>query len=175
MRVATLAKISSRLNDALRTSGKNAADVVAKLDEPVTIQTWYRWINGESQGGCRDVAQAALYLNITPNQLLLEELPGEEPPSQEIAEPFDARDQAGLEQLRVSLAELTQLAHEVKSNERPVKIVLEHVRHVLTMVRAQAGAKPIGTVIQVPKKDKGGAAAQVAGEDAAPYGKKKRK
>jgi len=175
MRVATLAKISSRLNEALRLSGKTANDVVATLDVPVTIQTWYRWCNGESQGGCRDVAQAALTLNMTPNQLLLEEVPAYESPSIESNQTFSARDKAGLEQLRVMLAELTQLSDEVKSNDRPVVIVCEHVEKVLRLVRRQAAVKPIGTSIQSPKYKKPDEAAGRSAEDPANYEKKKRR
>jgi len=121
-----------RLEAALIRKGVHPDDVTKTLGGRA-IQTWYRWIHGEQEGGWKDIAEMALFLDMTPNELMLE--------SEEVLDAtFNEDDVVQLESLRAMLREMTRLAGK-KPAERPVSIVHQHVAALLGAVKAGTGSR----------------------------------
>lgn len=194
--IAPLEVIGQRLENARASQNKTPRDVMAQIDPEGkgAVATWYRWTNAQSQGGCHDIARVALYLGLLPNDLLLDQAAA-------MLDRFRLadKDQAKLEELNrlvLDMMELFKQAAGAKVQKNPIDICLSHFRSTLQMMRAMADTSqssvPPGTsytfdkelntkLINPPhhsqvqhKKDRKDRSDR-ASEDAAPYGKKKRR
>lgn len=160
-RITSLTKIGQRLSQGLKRKGATTTEVMKAVGGR-TLPTWYRWINGDQEGGCRDIAMAGLFVGLRPDELLLED------ENDKAAESgFTEADVVGLEQIRKMLSEMSQLTDSLSSDDRPVSVVVRHVEAVLKVLKAHRKASDkISTLSE---------GTQMAAESGPEYGKKKKR
>ena len=137
--LASLQEIGKRLHEALMESGRVPREVMAAIDAGA-LTNWYRWISGETEGGCRMIAQAGLYLGLRPDQLLLKES-GDDV--------LTVADEVALHRIRTLIVELTKIFN---GDVRPAKMIAGQLQHLLDMARESAAGPerlrlPAGTVV----------------------------
>ena len=69
IKIAELPEIGARLQKAMTDQGMTPYEMAKRLG--VGHTTFYRWVSGENEGGCRQIGLAGAMLGLQPNDLLL--------------------------------------------------------------------------------------------------------
>jgi len=147
-RIASLKEIGEALEKALSAAGKSPSEAVTAADPGVSVKSWYRYVNGEQEGGVRGVTQIALGLGLDPNTLLLRD-----------QERLSDEDEIELLRVRALLIELRKMYVGPTS---PIRVVAQGLAESIRMSYEKAGVEPpaivhssatlpIGTQIRQPE------------------------
>jgi transcriptional regulator with XRE-family HTH domain len=139
-RAADQATIGRNLNEARQRAGLTVEDLVTKAG--IHLSSWYRLVNGESEGGCRTVTELSLFCGTTPNPILLE-ADGDHA--------LTSEDRVALDQIAGHLARVN--ARRQNWPRRPAAIVADLVRDVVAQLPSEeAEAQPLAqaAVLRIP-------------------------
>lgn len=166
--IASLEEIGQRLRAAAEKKGVVPRDVMAGIEGHPSLTNWYRWLNGEQEGGCRTIAQIGLFLGLPPDALLLKN----------VGDELTMEDRVALDQVETLVGELNQI---FTGEHRPADYLVKTLQELLQMARARASKPHLDITVDHPAKTvamqirKAGRKNAGVGEDPADYGKKKKK
>ena len=168
--IAPLEVINSRLEEAMKTKGIRADDLMPQAG--LSRATWYSWMNG-SEGGIRQVCVIADLLGLRPDQLVLQSQIAEVPH-------LDSAQISALDEIARHCGQISRMTHGKK---KPAVALANMLREVIeNFEHVEADTVPPGTEISVPEKGvkvyvppkrNGSSQAKGTAEGNAKYGKRK--